>query len=148
MSNNQEQNAMSSMDIANVIKGLDNIMSGSKSLLEKKDAMFVLMKLFETRDDRLLHMITELSKETLEAMNRHDTLIESLIDIGHLQDIDELEDTNYCGEIRHIKDEMHNSFALHSISKSRKSRNEVVSILAQAGEAGRTIAEKLAGKKT
>ena len=143
---NNVENAMSEQQVANVIKGLDAVMAGSKSLLERKDAIFALLKLFETGDKKLLHMITEISKEQLETMNRHDTLIESLIDIGHLKKVDADSDTDYCGELRHIKDTMHDSFALHAVSKTRKARNEVITAISQIPDVGRTIAEKLAGK--
>lgn len=122
-----------------IVQTVANTMANSRSILERKDAIYALLKLFETNDPKLLHMITEATKEQVELMNRHDTLIESLILIGHLE-------KPLADELRITKDTMHNSFALHNISKSRKSRNEVVSILSMAGDSVRSIADKLAGK--
>jgi len=122
-----------------IIKTVAQTMANSRSILERKDAIYALLKLFETKDPKLLHMITEATKEQVEIMTRHDTLIESLILMGHLKETE-------ANELRLYKDIMHDSFALHSISKSRKSRNEVVSILSMAGDSVRSIADKLAGK--
>lgn len=86
-----------------------------------------------------LPMITQLDKEHVQIMTRHDTLIESAKILFDLKD---------DAPILNLVRKMDNSYMTYQISLGRKSRTEVVKILQnEVMDSLRTTGDKLLGKK-
>lgn len=90
--------------------------------------------------DNLLELITELDKDKIETLTRHDTLAVSMQQLGHLKD-------KQAEPFMKLKDTMQDRYMMYQISKSRKARKEVVDVLKEGIEQTvRNIGDKLKGR--
>lgn len=112
-------------------------LKGASALLKDENRYWVMMKLF---DPALLQWTTQLDSAHAEAMTRHDTLCESLKQLGGLTD-------EQAKPFMSIKEKMHDSYALHQIPRDRKSRKEVTDVLKDTIEhTVRSVGDKIRGK--
>lgn len=110
---------------------------GGSGIVEEKDMYYTILQLYKTDPD-LLPVISDLDKEHIENLTKIDTWIKSAIVLFDLED----EDKNL-----QILETMRNSYLKYSISRNRKSRNEMKDIFSSVQQSVRTISDKIMGRR-
>jgi len=124
-------------DTKRLLTELKNATGSGIVTIEEKDMYYVALQMYKN-DPKILPLISDLTKEHIEILTKHDTWIKSCAMLFDL----EPNDTAFQPLI-----EMRNSFLMYNISKTRKSRTEIVNILSnKIGDLSRTINDKLLGR--
>lgn len=119
-----------------LLEKLDSLGGSTIQTIQDMNKYLVALELFKTQR---LPLITQLDKEHVEIMTRHDTLIASA---QLLFDLPE------NAPILNLIRTMGNSYMIYQISKDRKARTEVVKILQnEQMEAIRNVGDRLIGRK-
>lgn len=119
-----------------IIEKLRGMMGGS-NVIEEKDIWYVALEMYKT-DPKHLPIISDLDKEHIENLTKFDTWIKSAMVLFDMPENDPSFDI-----VRTMRDR----YLMYSISRNRKSRGEIVSILSQQIQALRTIGDKLVGRR-
>lgn len=123
-------------DAKKLLDRLDSLGGSTIQTIQDMNKYLVALELFKSNR---LPLITDLDKEHVEIMTRHDTLINSCKLLFKL-------DNN--SEVLNLIRSMDNSYMIYQISHKRKSRTEVVNILKnEVAEFSRSVGDKLIGKK-
>lgn len=123
-------------DAKELLKKLDNLGGQGIQQIQDMNKFLVALELFKLGR---LPLITDLDKEHVQILTRHDTLIESAKILFKLKD---------DAPILNLVRKMDNSYMMYQISRTRKSRTEIVKILQnEAIEAIRNTGDRILGKR-